>query len=127
MWDESPVPEPEERSVRPAGPSEGLQFERYTILVGTEQITQTIRLILPELIALGVTELRLFGSHVRGDATQESDVDLLLTMKHADYGSYCRIIERLEEALGKRVDLVMVEALKPTYRDQVLKEAVRVA
>jgi predicted nucleotidyltransferase len=95
--------------------------------VGTDQITAKVRAIMPELQKLGVTDLRLFGSHVRGEATDESDVDLLVSMTDANYATYCKILDRLEAALGRKVDLVMVEALKPAYRERVLNEAVRVA
>lgn len=95
--------------------------------VGREHVLDQIRTVLPELKAMGVTDLHLFGSHARGDANQDSDVDVLVSLPAHDYSLYCRVLDVLENALGKRVDLVMVEALKPDYREQVLQEAVRVA
>ena len=95
--------------------------------MGAEQVIARIRAVMPELLKLGVTDLRLFGSHARGDATPESDVDLLVSLGRADYAAYCRVLDLLEGALGGKVDLVMVEALKPAHRERVLNEAVRVA
>jgi predicted nucleotidyltransferase len=95
--------------------------------MGAEQILEKLRTAMPKLKQLGVTDIRLFGSHVRGDASPDSDVDLLVSMSNADFATYCRILELLEKELNRKVDLVMVEALKPAYRERVLKEAVRVA
>ena len=56
----------------------------------------------------GISNMRLFGSYARGDATETSDVDL-----HIDRGnltglfSYYSMVEELENALGCHVDLVL--------------------
>ena len=73
-----------------------------------------------------VAELSVFGSTARGSAGPESDVDLLVTFKPgAVVGliAFNRLRRELEEALGRRVDLVSKDGLKPIIRDQVLGEA----
>lgn len=73
----------------------------------------------------GATDVRLFGSTLRGDATSDSDVDLLIDLEpdrslfdlgamHAD----------LEELLGCRVDLVTENGLHWYVKDRVTQEAV---
>ena len=92
-----------------------------------EDVVAALNPVMSELQALGVRDLRVFGSVARGDASDGSDVDFLVDIADASYSRYCRILEQLEEAIGRKVDLVMVDALRPDRRERILKEAVRVA
>ena len=74
----------------------------------------------------GVAELSVFGSTARGDARDSSDVDLLVTFKpNSRIGlvSFNRLRRELEAALGRPVDLVPRDGLKPLIRDEVLSQA----
>ena len=78
----------------------------------------------------GVRELRLFGSAVRGEAVAASDLDLLVEYDHtAPVGlfEFVRLQRALSELLGRPVDLATREALHPALREQILREAIRVA
>ena len=70
-------------------------------------------------------EVRVFGSVARGDNTEASDVDLLVSPKRGcsllDLGG---LLEDLQDLLQCRVDLVTEDGLKPRLRERVLKEAV---
>jgi uncharacterized protein len=70
-------------------------------------------------------EVRVFGSVVHGNATEDSDVDFLIKPQRDcslfDLGG---LVEDLKELLGCRVDLVTEDGLKPHLRERVLKEAV---
>ncbi len=74
----------------------------------------------------GAYNLRVFGSVARGEANEQSDIDLLV-----DY-SLDRITPwfpaglklELEKLLGRKVDIATEPALKDRIRDQVLKEAI---
>ena len=70
-------------------------------------------------------EVRVFGSVVRGDNTDKSDVDVLVKPRCGcslfDLGG---LLEDLQELLGCRVDLVTEDGLKPRLRERVLKEAI---
>jgi predicted nucleotidyltransferase len=73
-----------------------------------------------------VAELSVFGSTARGSSSPQSDVDLLVTFKPgARIGlvAFNRLRRELEDALGRTVDLVPKDGLKPIIRDQVLAEA----
>ena len=73
-----------------------------------------------------VAELSEFGSNARGDACSESDFDLLVTFQpDAAVGlvSFNRLRRALEDELGRRVDLVPKDGLRPIIRDEVLAEA----
>jgi hypothetical protein len=81
-----------------------------------------------ELVALGVRDLYLFGSVARGDARVDSDVDLLVEFERAvGLLQFFRVQQRLSELLGRPVDLVMKDAIKPQLRARILAEAVRAA
>jgi predicted nucleotidyltransferase len=81
-----------------------------------------------ELAALGVRDLYLFGSVARGEARVDSDVDLLVEFDRAvGLLQFFRVQQRLSELLGRPVDLVMKEAIKPQLRARILAEAVRAA
>jgi uncharacterized protein len=74
-----------------------------------------------------VRSLELFGSAVRGVATDNSDIDLLVTFDGPiDLLSFIELEEILGELLGSCVDLVPRESLKPLLAESILAEAVRV-
>lgn len=77
-----------------------------------------------------VRQLRLFGSTLRGEAGDASDIDLLVDYDPAarvGLFAFVRLQRRLSELLGRRVDLATPDALHPALRDGILREAVRVA
>ena len=79
-----------------------------------------------ELRARGVKRLALFGSNLRGDDHPGSDVDLLVDFDAGRQLSLIDIAElrlRLCDLLGRDVDLVMRDHLKPFLRDAILAEA----
>ena len=74
----------------------------------------------------GVRSLALFGSIVRGEARSDSDVDLLVEFERPiGLFEFVRLKLYLEEVLGRPVDLVTPEAVRPALRERVVKEAVR--
>ena len=83
-----------------------------------------------QLIALcrryRVVELSLFGSSARGDARPDSDVDLLVIFDpSAEVGflTMAAFQRELASLIGRQVDLVPKDGLKPLIRDAVLREA----
>ncbi len=81
-----------------------------------------------DLVGMGVRSLAVFGSVARGEAGETSDLDLLVQFAaEPGFRGYMRLKLYLEDLLGRPVDLVMDEALKPWARPAVEKEAIRVA
>lgn len=83
-----------------------------------------------ELAALGVRSLGVFGSVARGEAREDSDVDVLVEFDgRATFDRYMGLVLELQDWLGRRVDVVTPRSLeaKPAFRDQVLAEVRRVA
>ena len=73
-----------------------------------------------------VAELSVFGSTARGSAGPESDIDLLVAFKPdvaIGLVGFNRLRRELEDGLGRRVDLVSKDGLKPVIRDEVLADA----
>lgn len=76
----------------------------------------------------GVTSLALFGSAARDDAGPDSDVDLLVEFdRPTGLFGLIRLQQHLEQLLACRVDLATLGSLRPHMRDEVLREAIRVA
>lgn len=82
-----------------------------------------------ELLALasrrGVTGVRVFGSMSRDDATDLSDVDLLVTLSPGTSAlALGGLLLDAQELLGRRVDVVTEAGLHPALREQVIASAV---
>lgn len=74
-----------------------------------------------------MAELALFGSFARDQATESSDIDILVGFdRPATSKSYFGVQFYLEDLLGRRVDLVTTKALRPRFRPYVEREAVHV-
>lgn len=73
----------------------------------------------------GVARVRVFGSVARGEASETSDVDLVVT-RGAGRSFFFPggLIADLEELLGRPVDVTTDTALAPEIRDDVLNGAV---
>jgi hypothetical protein len=73
----------------------------------------------------GVDRVRVFGSAARGEAGPGSDLDLLVALGPGrgfrDLMDFC---DEIEDALGRKVDVVVEDGLSPYIRERVLKEAV---
>ena len=80
-----------------------------------------------ELHALGARSISLFGSFARDQACEQSDVDLLVDLDEHTFDRYMDLKFRLEDLLGRSVDLVLIDGLKPRVRDKILGEAIRAA
>ncbi len=67
--------------------------------------------------------LGVFGSHARGEATPESDVDLLVRFaRRKSLLTLVRIERQFAERLGRPVDLVTEASLSPYLRERVQAE-----
>jgi predicted nucleotidyltransferase len=82
----------------------------------------------PEIRALGVSWLALFGSVVRDQVRPDSDIDVLVRFAPGakTYDRFLALSELLEHQLGRRVELVTTEALSPFIGPRILAEALDV-
>ena len=90
--------------------------------------TEQIRMCCKEILdAYQVEYCYLFGSYAKGKATEQSDVDLLISTNETGLRFY-EIAERLRESLHKKVDLLDVKQLvnNETLIDEMLKEGIKI-
>ena len=70
-----------------------------------------------------VARLSVFGSFARGEATDRSDVDLLVEFNRRNSLLALIALERkMSAALGRRVDLLTSEAISPYLRDSIERD-----
>jgi predicted nucleotidyltransferase len=94
-----------------------------------DEILHTLRRSLSDLAAqYDVASLRLFGSTARGEDTERSDIDLVVSFRSTPtFDHYMDLRYALEELLGAPVDLVTTGSLKPRLEERVRQEGVLVA
>jgi len=73
----------------------------------------------------GASNVRIFGSVARGEADDQSDLDLLVDMDaECSLLHLAGLLIELEELLGHRVDIVTEEGLQDRVRKHILQEAI---
>jgi predicted nucleotidyltransferase len=82
-----------------------------------EIVRRVVETVQPEKIIL-------FGSAARGEMGRDSDIDLLVELDEPTFDHYMDLKFFLEELLGRPVDLVLKDAVKPRLRKPIMAEAV---
>jgi predicted nucleotidyltransferase len=73
----------------------------------------------------GAYNIRIFGSVVRGEAKQDSDLDILVDLEpDRSLLDHAGLIIDLQETMNCKVDVVTEKGLRPRIRDVILKEAI---
>ena len=68
------------------------------------------------------------AAHARGEAMEASDVDILVDFEGpTTFDAFMGLRTMLEDALGRRIDLVTRAALRPRLKERIESEARRVA
>lgn len=91
--------------------------------------TQEILAILREQHALlgrryPIRRMALFGSWARGEAREDSDVDVLVEVDPSIGLRFVDLGDELERVLGRRVDLVSRRAVKPSLWARIEPELI---
>lgn len=94
----------------------------------TEQLLVLLGKLKPELsVRYRVREIGLFGSFVRAQQSEASDIDILVDFdENADLFDLVGLALFLEEQLQRKVDVVSKSALREELRESVLQEVVLV-
>ena len=100
----------------------------YIADMDKDQVIAIIRKHEDELRAAGVVRLSLFGSVARGEATEESDIDVVVQLEDdilrsgfGYFGAIGRLQERLAEITGRPVDVIS----EPIGRPRLTREIER--
>jgi uncharacterized protein len=99
------------------------------IIMNKERIVTILKSHQANFKRLGVVRLALFGSVARNEATENSDIDLLVTFSQQPVTSvdYFNLQFYLEDLLGCSVDLITDKALRKELRPYIEKELIDVA
>jgi predicted nucleotidyltransferase len=96
-----------------------------TVFDERQELITRIRDHAVELRRLGIARLALFGSFARGAQRADSDVDLLIAFdpESKSIDSFNAAYDLLEDALGRKIELVTIESLSPFIGPHILREA----
>lgn len=88
-----------------------------------DAILQTLVTHKSQLADFGVRQIGLFGSYVRNEATENSDIDLLVDIQKdkKTFNNFLSLSYYLEELFGKKVELVTTQSLSPYIGPHILK------
>ena len=83
------------------------------------------KLAIPVLKRYNIKKAAVFGSFARGDAKENSDIDLLVKYKEGtSLFDVVRLQNDLETVLGRKVDLVSYDFIDKYIKERVLKESI---
>jgi predicted nucleotidyltransferase len=92
-----------------------------------EQIIDILKKHKPELQKkYPVSKLGVFGSYARGDATVNSDIDIVVELNGSMGLNFVAMADEIEQLLGVKTDVVPKRAIKPDYLPFVEKDVVYV-
>jgi uncharacterized protein len=97
-------------------------------MITLQDIQTTLRQHFPQVQQqYRIRQLGIFGSFVRGEQTENSDIDLLVEFDpNTRFGllTFCQLENDLSELLKCKVDLVMKDGLKPRLGERILQEVI---
>ena len=83
-------------------------------------IEQIRSIAAPIAASYGINSVFLFGSYARGEATDMSDVDLLIDRGDVISGfKLGGLYVDLQESLGKDLDMVTQQAVSPAFMNRI--------
>ncbi|HPJ15950.1 MAG TPA: nucleotidyltransferase domain-containing protein [Spirochaetota bacterium] len=98
-------------------------------MITSREIMNVLHSEKERLNSLGVKSIGLFGSYLRGEADENSDIDILIDLSDDSNMTLFSLIE-LEQSLSfkfnKKVDLVIRRDLKRAIGEKILSEVVYV-
>jgi predicted nucleotidyltransferase len=77
-----------------------------------------------EIEKFGIKRIGLFGSYVRGEEKNDSDIDLLIEFYQGEktFDRFMELAFFLEDALKHRVELITMESMSPYIAPHIIKE-----
>lgn len=93
-----------------------------------QEVIKRLRENMDKIKSFGVKRIGIFGSVVRGDIKEKSDIDFVVEFEEgkATFNNFCGLAEFLEMLFGKKVDLLTpwgIESIKiPYIKNEIKKE-----
>ncbi|MBU1622920.1 MAG: nucleotidyltransferase family protein [Candidatus Woesearchaeota archaeon] len=94
-----------------------------------KEIKEIQRKVVPLLKKYGVVRAGIFGSYARGEQKKKSDLDLLIEVKKKSKFSLFDLVGlemKLEQKLGKKVDLLTYNGINHRLKEMILSEEVKI-
>ena len=92
-----------------------------------QSIVEKLKLVKPELERkYPITGIGVFGSYARGEAGQDSDIDIAVDINGSMGLSFVAMADEIEAILGIKTDVVPMRSIKPEYLPYVKKDIVYV-
>jgi predicted nucleotidyltransferase len=94
-----------------------------------ENILHQLKLRRPELSKFGISAIGLFGSYVRNEQSEKSDIDLLVDFKpdQENFDNYMAIYDMFEEVFkNEKIEMVTKNGLSPYIGPKILNEVIYV-
>jgi len=93
-----------------------------------KELEQLKAKVAPIFIRNGAVSVLVFGSYARGEASKNSDIDFLVTIKNPKMGllEFVGMKQEIENVLQRKVDIVEIGALKPNLKKYVTKDLVKI-
>jgi predicted nucleotidyltransferase len=100
----------------------------YHVVMERDEAISRLQQHEADLKRLGVEHLYMFGSTARGEASQDSDVDLFFDYQKGKLGVYelMDVKEYASGILGRKTDIMTRDSLHKTVREAIEATAVRV-
>jgi len=94
-------------------------------MIDLQNILQILRVHQPELQKkYPIGRLAVFGSYARGEATEQSDIDIAVEITGPMGLNFVAMANEIETLLGKKTDVVPLRSIKPQYQQFVQKNLV---
>ena len=93
----------------------------------SEKLNEIRKAVLPIFKQYGISQAGVFGSYARGEEQPSSDIDFLIHLgKPIDLIEFIRLKAQLQDALGKRIDLVTDDTIIPYFEPDIKKDLISI-
>ncbi|KAA0008981.1 MAG: nucleotidyltransferase family protein [Thermoplasmata archaeon] len=91
-----------------------------------EDISRKIRENREKIRSFGVKRIGIFGSAVRGEMSEDSDVDVVVEFERgkATFRNVCGLVDFLERLFGRKVDILTPDGIE-SIRIKHIKEEIK--
>lgn len=92
-----------------------------------ENVKNQLKQLLPELSErFYVDHIGLFGSIVRNDFNNQSDIDIIVNFSQPVGIEFIDLADFLESHLKRKIDLISTKGIKPNYLSEIEKDIIYV-